>query len=91
MRVSSDGELILLEEQDRNLWHREQIKEGTGLTESVLRSGAASAYAVQAPIAGPPSSAVYRRISIGIRTTSRLPFRLQVGRRSKTLATSALL
>jgi len=50
-RVSSDGELILLEEQDRNLWHREQIKEGTGLTESALRSGAAGAYAVQASIA----------------------------------------
>jgi RNA polymerase sigma-70 factor (ECF subfamily) len=50
-RVSSDGELVLLEEQDRNLWHREQIKEGTGLTESALRSGAAGAYAVQASIA----------------------------------------
>ncbi len=50
-RVSSDGELILLEEQDRNLWHREEIKEGTGLTESALRSGAAGAYAVQASIA----------------------------------------
>jgi RNA polymerase sigma-70 factor (ECF subfamily) len=50
-RVSSDGELVLLEEQDRNLWHREQIKEGTGLTESALRIGAAGAYAVQASIA----------------------------------------
>ncbi|HXE36404.1 MAG TPA: RNA polymerase sigma factor [Verrucomicrobiae bacterium] len=50
-RVSSQGELVLLEEQDRSLWHREQIKEGTGLTESALRSGAAGAYAVQASIA----------------------------------------
>jgi RNA polymerase sigma-70 factor (ECF subfamily) len=50
-RVSSDGELILLEEQDRGLWHREQIEEGTRLTESALRSGAAGAYAVQASIA----------------------------------------
>jgi RNA polymerase sigma-70 factor (ECF subfamily) len=50
-RVSSDGEIILLEEQDRSLWHREQIKEGTVLTESALRSGAAGAYAVQASIA----------------------------------------
>jgi RNA polymerase sigma-70 factor (ECF subfamily) len=50
-RVSSEGELVLLEEQDRSLWHREQIKEGTGLTESALRSGAAGAYAVQASIA----------------------------------------
>jgi RNA polymerase sigma-70 factor (ECF subfamily) len=50
-RVSRDGELILLEEQDRSLWHWEQIKEGTNLTESALRSGAAGAYAVQASIA----------------------------------------
>jgi len=50
-RVSSDGELILLEEQDRGLWHWEQIQEGTRLTESALRSGAAGAYAVQASIA----------------------------------------
>ncbi len=50
-RVSSEGELILLEEQDRGLWHSEQIEEGTRLTESALRSGAAGAYAVQASIA----------------------------------------
>jgi RNA polymerase sigma-70 factor, ECF subfamily len=50
-RVSCDGELVLLEEQDRDLWHWEQIKEGTELTESALRSGAAGAYAVQASIA----------------------------------------
>lgn len=50
-RISSDGELILLEEQDRSLWHHEQVKEGTGLTESALRSGATGAYAVQASIA----------------------------------------
>jgi RNA polymerase sigma-70 factor, ECF subfamily len=50
-RVSSDGELILLEEQDRGLWHSGQIQEGTRLTESALRSGAAGAYAVQASIA----------------------------------------
>jgi RNA polymerase sigma-70 factor (ECF subfamily) len=50
-RVSSDGELTLLEEQDRGLWHGEQIREGTRLTESALRSGAAGAYAVQASIA----------------------------------------
>jgi RNA polymerase sigma-70 factor (ECF subfamily) len=50
-RVSRGGELILLEEQDRNLWHWDQIKEGTRLTETALRSGAAGVYAVQASIA----------------------------------------
>jgi RNA polymerase sigma-70 factor (ECF subfamily) len=50
-RASADGELILLEEQDRSLWRWEQIREGTSLVESALRSGAAGAYAVQASIA----------------------------------------
>ena len=50
-RVSADGELILLEEQDRSLWHREQIQEGTELVEAELRAGAAGVYALQASIA----------------------------------------
>jgi RNA polymerase sigma-70 factor, ECF subfamily len=50
-RASPDGELILLEEQDRRLWHWEQIREGTRWTESALRSGAGETYAVQASIA----------------------------------------
>jgi RNA polymerase sigma-70 factor (ECF subfamily) len=50
-RVSADGELILLEEQDRSLWHREQIQEGTALVESALHRGAAGVYALQASIA----------------------------------------
>jgi len=50
-RVSAEGELVLLEEQDRNLWHREQIQEGTELVESALRHGAAGVYALQASIA----------------------------------------
>jgi RNA polymerase sigma-70 factor (ECF subfamily) len=40
-----------LEEQDRSLWHAEQIREGTQIVESALRRGAAGAYAVQASIA----------------------------------------
>jgi RNA polymerase sigma-70 factor (ECF subfamily) len=50
-RVSADGELILLDEQDRDLWHGEQIREGTALTESALHSGAVGVYALQASIA----------------------------------------
>jgi len=41
----------LLEEQDRSLWHREQIEEGTKLVESALRHGATGVYALQAAIA----------------------------------------
>jgi RNA polymerase sigma-70 factor (ECF subfamily) len=50
-RVSPAGELILLEDQDRSLWHTDQIREGTALAESAIRTGAAGAYALQASIA----------------------------------------
>ncbi len=50
-RVSADGELIVLEEQNRSLWRQDQIREGTRLTESALRRGAADVYALQASIA----------------------------------------
>jgi RNA polymerase sigma-70 factor (ECF subfamily) len=50
-RASSDGDLIVLEEQDRALWNREQINEGLPL---VLRAFAArriGPYTLQAAIA----------------------------------------
>jgi len=50
-RVSAEGELVLLEEQDRSLWHCEQVQEGTELVESALRRGAHGVYALQAAIA----------------------------------------
>ena len=50
-RTSSDGDLILLDEQDRSLWNREQIAEGISLTESALRSQRFGAYTLQAAIA----------------------------------------
>lgn len=50
-RTSADGDLILLEQQDRSLWNREQIAEGISLTESALRSRRFGAYTLQAAIA----------------------------------------
>src|SRR5579862_2008397 len=50
-RVSPGGELILLEDQNRAAWHADQIREGTALLESALRSGASGPYAIQASIA----------------------------------------
>jgi RNA polymerase sigma-70 factor, ECF subfamily len=50
-RVSAAGEIILLEDQDRALWHHHQIREGTALTESALRAGSSGSYALQAAIA----------------------------------------
>jgi RNA polymerase sigma-70 factor (ECF subfamily) len=50
-RVSGDGELILLEEQDRSLWHQAQIREGSALLDSALHGGANGFYTLQASIA----------------------------------------
>jgi RNA polymerase sigma-70 factor, ECF subfamily len=50
-RTSAVGDLIVLDEQDRTLWHAEQIREGTALTESALRGGSKGPYALQASIA----------------------------------------
>jgi len=50
-RSTAEGELILLDRQDRSLWNREQIAEGIALTESALRSRRFGAYTLQAAIA----------------------------------------
>src|SRR6476620_10445324 len=50
-RISPGGDLILLEQQDRSLWNRDQIGEGISLTESALRSRRFGAYTLQAAIA----------------------------------------
>ena len=50
-RTSGDGDLILLEQQDRSLWNKDQIAEGISLTESALRSRRFGAYTLQAAIA----------------------------------------
>jgi RNA polymerase sigma-70 factor (ECF subfamily) len=51
-RATADGDVVLLEEQDRSLWDREQIAQGLQLVEEVLRMpGRPLPYAVQAAIA----------------------------------------
>jgi RNA polymerase sigma-70 factor (ECF subfamily) len=49
-RTSADGGLVLLEEQDRSLWQREQIAEGLALLDAAP-PGDAGPYALQAAIA----------------------------------------
>ncbi|MDQ3281559.1 MAG: RNA polymerase subunit sigma-24 [Acidobacteriota bacterium] len=49
-RVDAEGEVVLLEEQDRTRWDREQIAEALPLVEQALRGGA-GAFALQAAIA----------------------------------------
>jgi RNA polymerase sigma-70 factor (ECF subfamily) len=49
-RVDDQGELVLLEHQDRSRWDRAAIAEGAALIEGVLRMGSAGPYALQAAI-----------------------------------------
>jgi RNA polymerase sigma-70 factor, ECF subfamily len=50
-RASPDGELVLLEAQDRTRWDRALIAEGIALVEGALRGGGSGPYALQAAIA----------------------------------------
>ncbi|HEX3130278.1 MAG TPA: RNA polymerase sigma factor [Thermoanaerobaculia bacterium] len=50
-RTSPSGDLIRLEDQDRSLWNREQIAEGTALVRQALASRVVGPYTVQAAIA----------------------------------------
>jgi len=60
-RTSPTGELVLLDDQDRSLWSREQVVEGLALVERALSSRRFGAYTLQAAIAavhaGAPSAA----------------------------------
>ena len=50
-RTSPDGELIVLDEQDRSLWDSEMIAEGCALVEAALTTGQIGPYGLQAAIA----------------------------------------
>ena len=60
-RSSPEGDLILLEQQDRSLWNRDQIAEGISLTESALASRRFGAYTLQAAIAAVHAESFLRR------------------------------
>jgi RNA polymerase sigma-70 factor, ECF subfamily len=50
-RVSSDGELVTLSDQDRSLWSADEIAEGVRVLEVALRSRRPGPYQIQAAIA----------------------------------------
>jgi RNA polymerase sigma-70 factor (ECF subfamily) len=56
-RTSPDGDLILLEHQDRSLWNRELIAQGSALVEQALSAGPVGGYTLQAAIAAVHASA----------------------------------
>lgn len=57
-RTSQDGDLILLEDQDRSLWNRELITEGRSLVELAFSSGEVGTHAIQAAISSVHSVAL---------------------------------
>jgi RNA polymerase sigma-70 factor, ECF subfamily len=50
-RATADGELVLLPDQDRSLWDRDQITEAAGLLRRASASGRIGPYSLQAAIA----------------------------------------
>jgi RNA polymerase sigma-70 factor, ECF subfamily len=50
-RVTPQGDLVVLEDQDRTRWNQAQIREGLVLVEEALRGGPAETFALQAAIA----------------------------------------
>jgi RNA polymerase sigma-70 factor (ECF subfamily) len=56
-RSSPTGELVLLADQDRSLWHRDQIAEGLALVERALSSRQFGPYTLQAAIAAAHAAA----------------------------------
>jgi RNA polymerase sigma-70 factor (ECF subfamily) len=50
-RTSDEGEVVLLEDQDRSRWNRKQIEEGVALVQRAMRSRQFGPYTLQAAIA----------------------------------------
>jgi RNA polymerase sigma-70 factor (ECF subfamily) len=57
-RVTPDGELVTMEEQDRSLWDRKQVDEGLDLIGRALRRGSPGPYQLQAAIAAVHAEAI---------------------------------
>lgn len=60
-RLDADGQIILLEDQDRTLWDREMIAEGLALVDKAMRHRRPGPYQIQAAIAGVHSRAAQAR------------------------------
>ena len=57
-RATDSGEIVLLADQDRALWNRDQIREGSALVTRALASRRIGPYALQAAIAAVHAEAV---------------------------------
>ncbi len=56
-RTSSSGDIVLLEQQDRSLWNRDDIRDGSALVERALAAPQVGPYTIQAAIAAVHASA----------------------------------
>ena len=56
-RLDADGQIVLLDDQDRALWDREMIAEGLALVDKAMRHRRPGPYQIQAGIAGVHSRA----------------------------------
>ncbi|MDX1458011.1 MAG: RNA polymerase sigma factor [Marinobacter sp.] len=57
-RIDAQGDLVPLEDQDRALWHRDQIEEGCNIVLRVMKQRRYGAYTLQAAIAAVHAEAV---------------------------------
>ena len=62
-RTSPTGELVLLDDQDRSLWDREQIAEGEALVRRAMGSAEIGPYVIQAAIAAVHAAADSARVT----------------------------
>jgi RNA polymerase sigma-70 factor, ECF subfamily len=58
-RFDADGQVVLLEDQDRSLWNREMIAEGLALIDKAIRHKRPGPYQVQAAVAALHARAVH--------------------------------
>ena len=56
-RTTAEGDVVLLEDQDRSIWNRSAISEGQALIEKAFASGTVGAYTVQAASSGTHAAA----------------------------------
>src|SRR3989442_13544404 len=57
-RTSPSGDLVLLEDQDRSLWNRDQISEGMAVVGRALAAPALRPYSIPAPVAAVHAAAL---------------------------------
>jgi RNA polymerase sigma-70 factor (ECF subfamily) len=81
-RLSPDGDIVLLADQDRSRWDRGEIEEGAALAARAMRAQEIGAYALQAAIA-PSRPRRPRRPAAATRpherSACRLPARCRAG------------